>query len=240
MKKLLLALALVAGIAVLTPSVQAQGAPTDFNKTLMKIFGKNNAFSATAHVNVSDTTSREATGLEMNMAYLNGKVRAEVDLAKMKSPDLPAEAVAQMKQFGMDKMTTIVLPESKKMMLIYPNLNSYVEMPLTGEDAAALEKEPKLDRKELGKETVDGHPTVKHKVTVTDHTGKAQEMTVWNATDLKDFPIKIEAVDEGTKVVMTYKNIKLQKPDDSLFEAPKGSKKYDSPQQLMMEKLMQQ
>lgn len=242
MKKLVLSVALVAGLVLSTQSLLAQaGPPAGFNKTLMKIFGKNTAFSATADIKVSEAKSDTVdTTLVMNMAYSEGKVRADVDMGNMKSAQLPAEALAQMKQMGMDKMSTIVLPETKKMLLIYPNLNSYTEMPMDKEEASAVDKEPKMEKTVLGKETVDGHPTVKHKVVITDDAGKKQEMTVWNATDLKDFPIKIETTEGENKVVMAYKDIKLAKPDASLFEAPKGAKKYASAQQMIMEKMMEQ
>jgi len=240
MKKLILSVALLAGLVLSAPSSHAQGGgpPAGFNKTLMKIFGKNNAFSATADIKVSDAKSNtETANILMKMAYLEGKVRADVDMANMKSAQLPAEAVAQMKQMGMDKMSTIVLPETKKMLLIYPGLNGYAEMPMGKDEAAAIEKEPKMDKTVLGKETIEGHPTVKHKVLVTDENGKVQEMTIWNATDLKDFPIKMETTEEGSKVVMTYKDVKLGKPDVALFEPPKGFKKYESAQQMIMEKM---
>ncbi|MBA4149312.1 MAG: DUF4412 domain-containing protein [Verrucomicrobia bacterium] len=242
MKNLALSVALVAGLVLGNQSVHAQaGPPSNFNKTLMKIFGKNNAFSATADIKVSDAKSNtESTSLTMKMAYLDGKVRADVDMANMKSAELPPEAIEQMTAMGMDKMTTIVLPDTKTMLLIYPSMNAYTEMPMAQEESAALEKEPKMVKTVLGKETIDGHPTVKHKVIITDETGKAQEMTIWNATDLKDFPIKMETIEEGSKVVMTYKDIKLGKPDATLFEAPKTAKKYASAQQMIMEKMMQQ
>ena len=112
-------------------------------------------------------------------------------------------------------------------------------MPMDKEEATALDKEPKMEKTVLGKETVDGHPTVKHKVVVTDDSGKKQEMIVWNATDLKDFPIKIETSEDGSKVVMAYKDIKLGKPEASQFEPPKGAKKYGTAQELIMEKMMQ-
>ncbi|MFN7138224.1 MAG: hypothetical protein ACK4UN_02675 [Limisphaerales bacterium] len=242
MKKLILAVSLVTGLVLTGNSVNAQGGPTaGFNKTLMKIFGKNNAFTATADIKVSEAkAAKESTSITMQMAYLDGKVRADVDMANMKSTDMPPEAVAQMKQMGMDKMTTIVLPDAKKMLLIYPGLNGYAEMPMTGETAGTQEKEPKMDKTVLGKETIEGQPTVKHKVVITDDTGKSQEMTVWNATNMKDFPIRMETIEDGNKVVMTYRDIKLGKPDASLFEAPKGMKKYDSAQQMIMQKMMGQ
>ena len=38
---------------------------------------------------------------------------------------------------------------------------------------------------------MSGHPCVENKVVVTDAKGATNEFTVWNATDLKNFPVKI-------------------------------------------------
>jgi hypothetical protein len=65
------------------------------------------------------------------------------------------------------------------------------------------------------------HPCVKNKIVVTDDKGKKNESIVWNATDLKSFPVKIETTDDGTKLTMIFKDVKLTKPDATLFEVPK-------------------
>ena len=48
----------------------------------------------------------------------------------------------------------------------------------------------------------------------------------WWATDI-NFPIKTEDVDGQWK--QEYKNIKMGKQDDSLFEIPAGYKKFEMP-----------
>ncbi|MBC8001795.1 MAG: hypothetical protein H7X97_04325 [Opitutaceae bacterium] len=129
---------------------------------------------------------------------------------------------------------TITTPAQKTILMIYPNLKSYAEMPVPDQGAGS-EKEPKIEKTEIGKETVDGRATVKNKVVITDGAGKATEMTVWNAPDLKDFPVKIEMVERGNQITIVYKDIKSGKPEAKLFEAPADFKKYGSPQELMME-----
>jgi hypothetical protein len=138
----------------------------------------------------------------------------------------------------MDKMVNIALPDKKVHYLVYPNMQSYAQMPIQNEEAAKPESDFKVEITELGKETVDGHPCVKNKAVVTDKEGNKLESTVWNATDLKDFPIKIETTERGHKVTMLYKDVKLSKPDASQFEPPSDYKKYDSPMALMMQQGM--
>jgi hypothetical protein len=89
----------------------------------------------------------------------------------------------------------------------------------------------------LGKETLNGHPCVKSKVVLTDDKGQKQEITVWDASDLKNFPIKVQMTEEGQNIVMQYKDIQFSKPETKQFEPPTGFAKYDTMQGLMTEKM---
>ena len=93
----------------------------------------------------------------------------------------------------------------------------------------------------LGKETVAGHPCVKNKVTMTAGDKQTQEFTVWNATDLKDFPVQIQTAAKEGSLLMRYSNIKFVKPDAAQFEPPTGYTAYTDIQQMMvaaMQKMM--
>ena len=95
-----------------------------------------------------------------------------------------------------------------------------------------------METTELGKDTVDGHDCVKNKVTVTDKEGKQHESTVWNATDLKNFPVKIVTTEQGNNGTMLFKNISMTKPAASNFEPPAGLTKYDNVQTMMQTEMM--
>lgn len=76
---------------------------------------------------------------------------------------------------------------------------------------------------------------------LTDAKGKSQEMIVWNATVLKNFPAKVEMKEKETTTVTRFKNVQFAKPDAKQFEPPAGYKKYAGIQQLqqvMMQKMM--
>ena len=73
---------------------------------------------------------------------------------------------------------------------------------------------------------------------VTDKDGNKHESTVWNETDLKNFPVKIQTVENGDEVTMLFKNVSLAKPAASVFEAPSGYTKYDNMQLLMQQQMM--
>lgn len=74
-----------------------------------------------------------------------------------------------------------------------------------------------VERKALGSDTVDGHPTKIEQVTVTSSDGTSTSMKVWEATDLQGFPVRIEMAN-NTRV--EYKDVSLSEPPASLFEKP--------------------
>ena len=204
---------------------------------ISKLFGDNQNFSAAMDMQVTDKDGK-AVSLPGKIAYAAGQSRFELNLTDIKGGNLPPNAAAQMKSMGLDEMVTIALPEKKIVYLIYPGLQSYIEMPMPKAGSASTNSEYKMEATETGKETVDGHPCVKNKVIVTDKDGAKHESTVWNATDLKQFPVKIQTADSGDDITMLFKNVSLTKPAASTFETPAGYTKYDNVQALMQQQVM--
>ncbi len=202
---------------------------------MAKIFGDNSSFSANMEMQVVGDQPITMPG---KIYVSDGKSRFEMDMSEMKGHQLPPDAAAHMKAMGMDKMVTISLPDDKTAYMIYPNMQAYVQMPTQNPDAAKPESDFKIETTELAKETADGHPCVKNKVVVTDKEGNKHESTVWNATDLKNFPIKIETTEAGHTTDMVFKDVKLSKPEAGLFAPPSNYKKYDSMMSLMQEEMM--
>jgi hypothetical protein len=228
----------VLALIVTMPSSAAPpfgGGKTDAGAQLTKLFGANRQFTATAEMSVKNKAGKETHATSMEYAVLDGKIRTDMDLAKMQ-PDGKAssEGMEQMKQMGMSQITAIVLPEKKITYMIYPGLKAYVETPIPEAKAKADEKVPDVVKTELGKDTVDGHPCVKYKVVVTDARNQPQEMTVWEATDLKNFPIQSQVQDGGNVMTTKFTNLKFEKPAVSQFEVPSGFHKYGSMNELMM------
>ncbi len=214
-----------------------------------KLFGDTKAFSAT--LNAKTTATGNAT-ISVPFEYANGKTRADVDMVKlmMASGDPQAMMMSGMVQsMGLSQIVAIMRPDQKIMLTIFPGIKSYLQLalpdPAANVTAATASPTPpaeaKMEVTELGKETLDGHPTVKNKVVLTDAAGKQQEYTVWNASDLKNFPIKIEppAAPDGSTAVITFTDVKLDAPKDEDFEAPAGLTKYDSMQALTQVLMMQ-
>jgi hypothetical protein len=230
------------GFGLISTSAQpggGMGGPggPNFGGSMSKLFGDNKAFSTAVEIQAKDGAAGDTT-IPGKLAFDDGKSRFEMDMLKMKNSKMPPGAMEQMKAMGMDKMVVVSRPDKKTSYMIYPGLSAYAEMPLKESESADAVNKLKVETTELGKETVDGHPTVKNKVVVTDEKGKKQEFIAWNATDLKSFPVKLEMSERGATVTMLFTSVKLAKPDAKEFDAPASMKRYDDMMTLMQEEMM--
>jgi hypothetical protein len=232
MKRLFLAVTL----ACFTASALAQGGSpsSGINATMLKMFGGIKAFTARAEARLLDGSQKEISAMPMNMAMRDNMLRAEMDLSQVKGGSIPPEAAGMLKQAGMDRMVTVVRPEKKATVIMYPGLQSYAEVPLSEDETA----EAKVESTELGKETIDGHPCTKTKLVSTDAKGNKQEAFVWQATDLKNFPVQMQMAQKGNTLIVKYQAPKLETPEASLFDIPAGYTKYPSVQALMQAAMM--
>ena len=113
---------------------------------------------------------------------------------------------------------------------LFPKSMKYVETPIkpvtdTSKGAPLLinPKDVKVVSEKVGEETVDGHPCIKWKVTMTMPDGKSTVYYSWGAQDLKNFAIKKEFESTpGESFVIEYSNVVLGDPDSSVFEIPAG------------------
>ena len=160
-----------------------------------------------------------------------------MNLAAASGLNIPPGAAAQMKTMGLDQITTISLPEKKLLYLVYPSLQSYVENPLP-DAGTGTNQDFKVATTELGKDTVDGHPCVENKVVVSNGQGATNEFTVWNATDLKNFPVKIIHAEKTTEITMSFTDVTLAKPAASAFDLPAGYTRYDNMQTMMQAEIL--
>ena len=237
MKRAILFTLIGLACASTVPAQFNPGVPqTGLNAAMMKLFGDINSFSSRANVRMLDQSGAESMSLPMTLAMLEGKVRAEVDLSQVKSKEMSPEIASSLKQLGMDKMVSIMRPDTKSVFYVYPSLQAYAETAMSKEDTGQTKSS--INTTKLGDDTIDGHPCEKNKVTVTDENKHKTEAIVWNATDLKKFPIQMQIDQPDARVVMRYSDVKLAKPDAKQFEAPAGFKKYESVEKLMQETMM--
>ncbi len=213
--------------------------PSPVNAAVLKLFGQNTNFTAKADVRVLDNSEKETMTMTVGVALLDGKMRVEMDLARMKSPRISQQTSGQIRQMGADKTIYMVDPKNRMGYVIYPALNAYAKFPLSQSVKRILDLK-QLRETPLGKETIDSHICIKNKVSEMEE-GQIREAVVWNATDLKDFPIQIQMKQKDSVVVLKFKEVQFGKPDPKQFELPSGYSKYQSMpelQRVMVEKLM--
>jgi Domain of unknown function (DUF4412) len=213
---------------------ETPGVP-QFGNGMDKLFGDNQAFSATLEIQMNASGSPMA--MSGKMSFDKGNSRFEMNMSAMKGGAIPPDAAAQLKTMGLDRMVSITQADKKIVFVIYPDAQAYTEMSPATSDAGATNQDSKIEVTELGKETVDSHPCVKNLAVVTDQQGAKHEFTVWNATDLKKFPIKVEMKEQASATMM-FKDITFSKPAASLFAAPAGYTKYGGVQEMMQAVMM--
>jgi hypothetical protein len=215
----------------------APNAP-QFSATFAKLFGEHKAFTATIKNDITQISGNETITMPCKLAFLDGKSRLEIDLTQSKGSQIPPGMTAQLKAMGMGEMTVISVPAKDSVILIYPGLQSYAEVASPNGKGGNDESKIKLSASELGKEAVEGHPCVKNKVLITDAQGKTSQATVWNASDLKKFPVRIDTADENAKIKMVFSDVKFDKPDARLFAPPANFTRYTSIETMMQQALM--
>jgi hypothetical protein len=220
-----------AGLQAQIPGGGANPA-SGFNASIMALFGGHKQFSGKVELRVTDGKGSEVMSMPSSYIVSNGKIRQESDMTLAKMAMLQPQMIQQMKALGLDRTVALVRPDKKTLSMLYPGLKSWVEMPLP-ENSSAPPESFKMEKSDQGKETIDGHPCTKEKVVITDAGGKKTTATVWNATDLKGFPVQVEYSESGNTIRELWKDIKFTAPDDKQFEPPFDYQKYDSVPALM-------
>lgn len=216
----------------------AQGGGSPMDEALSKVFGTNLNFSATMKTDVQIAAQGKTISIPGKIYFNNGNSRTEMDMTKMTGTALPPQVIAQMKMMGMDQMVSISLMSQKMIYMIYPGLSAYAKIQIPVK-APGETNEAKVVTTELGKETLDGHPCVKKQYTITDtKNGQPVTMTTWNATDLKDSPIKIVQSTDGNTTTMQLTDVNLTKPAASLFVPPADYKAYDDVRAMVQAEMM--
>jgi hypothetical protein len=208
----------------------------DFAGPAGRLFSDNPSFTANLEMRTTNSPGANPIIFSGNLAVSGVQSRFEIDMTRTAAAQANPQHAATLVKMGLDKIIVIACPDRKISDIIYPGFNAYAEVP-SSPTAGAPAGGFKTDVTKLGEETIDGHPCVKNKVVVTDDKGNQHEYTVWNATDLKNFPVKIEQTEGGTMTTMTFTDVKLGNVDAGRFEPPAGATKYYSVGALMQQEI---
>jgi hypothetical protein len=217
------------------------GGGSAMNDAMSKIFGTNLNFSATMDTTVKMSPQNQTLGMPGKIYVSNGDSRTEMDMTKATGSAIPPQAIAQMKAMGMGQMVSISLAATKTTYIIYPGLKAFVKMQAP---AASPTNDLKLDKVELGKETLDGHDCVKNQYNIVSPVdGQHITVVTWNAADLKGIPIQVQLNVPGkdgnaNDTTMHFSDISQSRPAASLFMPPAGYTAYTDIQTMMQTEMM--
>jgi hypothetical protein len=229
------ALGLFTAVAEVSSLAQLPGAgsPSGVNASLVKLFDGFPGFTAKADLQVMASSNKEWLALPMDFALLGNQLRADIDLTKARNQEV-ADSAASLKQMGMAEVISIVRPDKRQVYVLFPGVQSCLEIPIPKEESEVVEKTAKIERTALGKETIAGHPCVKNRTVVKSDGGQLLEATTWNATDLKDFPLQIESKEKDNTSLIRFKDVQFAKPAAGRFDVPANYTRYKNQQELMM------
>ena len=133
---------------------------------------------------------------------------------------------------GNGDMHMITRIDKKVVWNVMPAQKMYMEMPFNLKNKPKVDEkfEGEIERKLVGNETIDGHPTKKYLITYKANN-KTERVYQWFATDI-NFPVKTAAIDGSWS--QEFRNVKIGSQPDSLFEVPKGYQKMQMPQMPTM------
>ena len=221
MKRLLLFSALLVAF-VCSAHAQLDGANSPgVSASLIRLFGTNNAFTALAEVQVLDKDNKERIGMPMNFTLLENKIRLEVDMAKLRGRE-QSEALARMKPLGLDSVVSIIRPDQRISCIVFPKVKAFTKLEMPHTEADAFTRKVKIERAVVKKEKMQGHACVKNRVIITAEDGSKHEATVWNASDLRDFPVCVATKENEGTVVIRFSQIQFTRAETNRFEPPAG------------------
>jgi hypothetical protein len=85
-----------------------------------------------------------------------------------------------------------------------------------------------VERTPAGTDTVDGHACKVENVTITGKNGTTTKMKVWEAEDLREFPVKVQVETSHGPMTVLYKDVSFDAPAASLFTPPDNCRQMPS------------
>ncbi|HXC34999.1 MAG TPA: hypothetical protein VNV43_03940 [Candidatus Acidoferrales bacterium] len=237
MKKILSVL-VAAGVCSVPAIAQMGGSGPgggSFDNGMEKLFGANPVFSATMLTSISGPQGPMT--VKAKMVFDHNNSWTEVNMADVQSANLPPQAVqaaAQMKAIGMDDVVSITTADKKNAYMIYPRIHSYVDIAIP---SSAQAGDFNAQTTKMGEETVNGHSCIKNDVIITNSV-QSSDFTVWNATDLNNFPVRIVTTEQGMPVTINFQDVSFDRPAAGLFDPPAHFTRYGTIQDLMQSALM--
>lgn len=229
-----LATTMLAGGTLFLPPNLCSATPAPMAMLASNLFGAHTAFVAQA--TVENAPLAVPVRLGVSMCRFHDRVRLDFDLRQIsQSAGLPIPS-GLIQRLGVRRTVTLGrLSQPSAWRIVFPSLRSYYEEPLVVDDPwwLLLERGGRIETTVLGRETVDGHPCRKVKLEATLGSGRMPVGTAWYATDLKDFPVRIELLMQGQTTTVHLKNVTFGGVDNRYFDLPSDFQRHASLQSTL-------
>jgi hypothetical protein len=225
------------GLLLVFLAVNAPGQEIPFSQTagvnsiLPHLLGSLRGFSSEAHVVMKQKDLTNQMEMTMELMYLQGKMRAEINMNRVKTADLRPQMIAGLREIGMDRVITITDPNAEHTLIIYPNLKAYIHAPPLQKD----QPEVQVEKNKLGEKVMEGHLCHHYEVTLTPplNARNPQKIQTWEAVDLGNFPLQIKISQKTSDVTVLFINPNLDLPEISSFQPPSNFTQYPTMEKVM-------
>lgn len=211
-----------------------------FAAALSEFISDSRAFTARAELQLPAVKGDAPLVLPFTMATLYGRMRWDLNASQLKQSSLPPEAAGLLQQFNLDRVVFIKNPDQNALVAL-PGQKAYAEIPRQSnpdlENQAEL-KMGRLEKKYVGKEVVDGHPCEVYRLILPEDKAKTEEAAVWQATDLKDLPVRIRIKIKDDVYGLQLRNINYKDPDPRAFDKPTTFTQYPSVDAMLQSVLL--
>lgn len=159
--------------------------------------------------------------MPMELAVFSNCFRWQADA--MKIWPMSPEARAFAKRIHTDTIVFLTKKDERTVYMIYPGVQAYIPIPIPDFALAEFDMHSgtiKIQKTQLGQETLLGHPCIKYKAVDTEPNAPPQDGLIWSATDLQGFPIGMALHAEGALMKFNFQSVQIRNPGSSLFAIP--------------------
>jgi hypothetical protein len=204
---------------------------------IKKISGAPPSFSANATVELTEAGSTNSMiVMPSKFTFADNKMRWDLDAGQMSGSIMSPEASLALRNAKLDQICFIERLDKKAEYVVFPGAQAYLNVPIPESELSnTLEKAEniKLKTEVLGKETLDGYDCTKSRITVPAEANLHEEAIVWSASELKNYPIKLEIDTRAGRVAFHFRDVKFDAPPAGVFEVATNFACRASSQEIM-------
>jgi hypothetical protein len=140
-----------------------------------------------------------------------------------------------LKQIGMNRVITILRPDDRQTVILYPKRRAYVSLPESSDQEKARAQSARTRKTKQGQEIILGMTCTKSQITFIEEPEQESTVLVWEAGRLRNFPVQIEMKQAGGTMTVRYRDVSFEAPDKVQFEIPDEYQKHAGVQSILEE-----